>query len=516
MMMLSNIMNENIKEFDEYDFLYFGNRTYTNIEVDRLSTIFSNYLLSEVENSGDKVIVYLANCPEVIISYQAILKAGKVVVPVMYALNAKEIQYIIEDSNVNTIITSNALLENIVKVAEKTGKKLNVIVTDNIENDAAEGSVNIHELEKIYNHSKSQNREELNISEDDLAVILYTSGTTGQPKGVMLTHRNLYISAQSAARLMKAEMWKKPTLVALPLAHSFGFTAMNTYLFLGSSVVIIERFNADEIFKAVEKHKIRTFTAVPAMIYGMVMNPNIDSYDLSSLEGVLSSSAPLPLALMEAFTKKTGTEVWQGYGLSEASPVVSTQWRGATIKPGSVGLPIDIVRVKIINDEGEELPRNEVGELAVKGLNVTPGYYQLEEETAKTIVDGWLRTGDLARIDEDGDIFIVDRKKDIIIRGGLNIFPRDSEEIIMTHPDVLEVAVIGVPDEEMGERVVAYVVKRPESVITELNVISHSQEHLAKYKTPQEVVFVDQLPRNGVGKILKRKISELYQNKVMN
>lgn len=511
-MLLTNIIKENMEKFGEHDFLYFGDVTYTNKQLDKLSNQLANYVQTNVESKSDKVIVYLPNCPEVLVAYQAILKMGSVVVPVMYALSANEVHYIMEDSEADVVITSSHLYENIVKVAQKMKRQIHVIVIDALENKQVENNMDVHELQQILQTSPDTPIElDRDVKEDDVAVILYTSGTTGQPKGVMLTHRNLYISAEASARVMEVEMLKQTTVVALPLAHSFGFTAMNMYLLLGSTVVILERFDAEAIFKAVETYKIKSFTAVPAMIYGMIMHPAIDKYDLSSAVGVLSSSAPLPTALMDAFTKKTGIVVWQGYGLSEAAPVVSLQWRDMVQKPGSVGPPIDIIEAKIIDSDGNTLPKGEIGELTVKGLNVTPGYYRLEEETKKTIVDGWLRTGDIAYMDEDDYIFIVDRKKDMVIRGGLNIFPRDIEEVMSTHPSVLEVAAVGVPDERMGERLVAYVVKRPDASVTEQELIEYSQEHLAKYKTPQEVVFIEQLPRNGVGKILKRALVTIYQ-----
>ncbi|WP_203363738.1 AMP-binding protein [Bacillus sp. REN10] len=517
MMLLTTILKENIEKFGEHDFIRFGDSTYTNIELDHLSTKLANYLQTKVKSQSDKVIVYLQNCPEVLVAYQAILKAGAVVVPVMYALNANEVHYIMENSDADTIITSSSLYDNIVTVAQKMDKKIHVIVTDAFENGHVERNMEVHELNQIYFSSEDKLIENnLNVKEDDLAVILYTSGTTSQPKGVMLTHRNLYISAQASANVMEVEMLRKTTVVALPLAHSFGFTAMNMYLNLGSTVIVLERFDAEEIFKAVEKYKIQSFSAVPAMIYGMIMHPSIDNYDFSSVVGILCSSAPLPIALSEAFTRKTGVPIWQGYGLSEAAPVVSLQWRDMVQKTRSVGPPIDIVEAKVIDEDGNTLPTGEIGELAVKGLNVTPGYYRLEEETARTIVDGWLRTGDIAYMDEDDYIFIVDRKKDMVIRGGLNIFPRDIEEVIVMHSDVLEVAAVGVPDEQMGECLVAYVVKKPDASITAEEIIAFSQEHLAKYKTPKEVIFIDQLPRNGVGKILKRGLVDIYQKEVTN
>lgn len=511
-MLLSKLLSDNIERVGEYPFLMFGEKSYTNVELDQLSNDFAAYLCSRNIKNGERVIVCLPNCPEVIISYQAILKSSNIVVPVLFTLNPNEIRFIVDDSQAEAIITSSALLPSILQSIQTLWKKPLIIVADRIGDTAIPDGVHVVELYQALKENNDQRITVAERKETDLAVILYTSGTTGRPKGVMLTHQNLYASALAGADLMRGQMEEQTTVVALPLAHSFGFTAMNTYLLLGSSVVILARFDVDEMFKAIEKHRIKTFAAVPAMVYAMVMSPNTNQYDFSSLEGILSSSAPLPLSIMQAFEHKFGAKVWEGYGLSEAAPVVSGQWKGMKTKPGSVGPKISIMEAKIVDLDGNPLPLGEVGELIVKGPNVTPGYYRLEEETRKTIVNGWLHTGDLAKMDEDGYIYIVDRKKDLIIRGGQNVFPRDVEEVVSAHPDVAEVAVVGVPDERMGEQIIAYIVKKPNNQLTEDNIISLCQEKLAKYKTPKQVFFIDQLPRNGVGKILKRKLAEQFRN----
>ncbi|MDZ5472652.1 AMP-binding protein [Bacillus sp. 31A1R] len=235
----------------------------------------------------------------------------------------------------------------------------------------------------------------------------------------------------------------------------------------------------------------------------MYSSPLADDYDTSSLEWVGSGSAPLPVALLHGFRKKFGADIREGYGLSEAAPVVTSHHKGIPIKPGSVGVPIPGVEIKIVNHMGEEVPPGEVGELIVRGDNVTPGYYQNEVETNLVLKDGWLFTGDLAHVDEEGYLFIVDRKKDLIIRGGFNIYPRDIEELLNSHEKVAEVAVVGIPDERMGEEMVACVVRKPGTTVSEEELIQFCQDHLAKTKTPRRIFFLEALPRNGVGKILK-------------
>ncbi|MEH7746194.1 AMP-binding protein, partial [Neobacillus drentensis] len=258
-----------------------------------------------------------------------------------------------------------------------------------------------------------------------------------------------------------------------------------------------------EVFKAIERYKVQTFSAVPAMIHALVSYPHADQYNTSSLESVGSGSAPLPVALLHAFEQKFGAKVYEGYGLSEAAPVVTAHRKGIEIKPGSVGIPIPGVELKIVDENGEEVSSGEVGELMVRGDNVTPGYYKNSEETSRVLKDSWLCTGDMARIDDEGYVYIVDRKKDLIIRGGFNVYPRDVEEILNAHEQVFEAAVVGVPDERMGEEMVACVVKNPDSEVSEKELINYCQDHLAKNKTPRRIVFLEALPRNGVGKILK-------------
>jgi len=240
----------------------------------------------------------------------------------------------------------------------------------------------------------------------------------------------------------------------------------------------------------------------------MLHHPNSGNFDLSSLEKLGSGSAPLPDAVRSAFKEKFNAEVYEGYGLSEASPAVSGYRDGMLYKSGSVGIPIQGVEIKIVDPNGKEVPVGEVGELIVRGDNVTPGYFENEEETARVLKDKWLYTGDLAKVDEDGYLFIVDRKKDLIIRGGFNIYPRDLEELLSKHPTVLETAVIGVPDERMGEEVLAFVVKKPGIDVSEQQLIEYCQSNIAKNKSPREIIFLDALPRNGVGKILKTRLRD--------
>lgn len=516
-MLLTSLLDHTKEHYGEYNFLYFEDKEYTNYDVEKYAKKISMLLRNKGVYDGERVVVSMPNCPEVIFSYQGILRASSIVIPVMFLLNPNEVHYILNDSKAKAIITSSAVLPNMIAASKNLTYKPIFIVVDELQDANAYEGFEIIELYKEIN-SYDENEEVMKeADENDVAVILYTSGTTGRPKGVMLTNKNLYSSANVAYQLTIEEEDYDPnerstTLGILPLAHVYGFTSMNSSFLLGSSVVIYRQFDVDKVFADIEKHKVKAFAAVPAMLHAMVASPNAVKYDLSSLESVGSGSAALPIAVIEAFNKKFNADIREGYGLSEAAPIVASHRKGMPIKHGSVGIPIPGVEVKVVDENGEEVPQGEVGELIVTGPNISPGYYGMPEETKKTIRDGWLYTGDMVKMDEDGYIFIVDRKKDLIIRGGFNIYPRDIEEILNIHEAVSEVAVIGIPDERMGEEVVACVIKNPGAEITEEELIQYCQDKLAKYKTPRRVLFVQELPRNGVGKILKKNLRDHYKN----
>jgi long-chain acyl-CoA synthetase len=494
---LKQLLETNIETYGEYTVLYFKEKSYTNSEAKQISDKFAAGLASMGIGRGDKVMVIMPNCPEVIFSYQGIIRAGAVIVPVMFTLHPKEIHYILANSGVKAVITSAFVIEKVRGSIAGLDEKPAIIAVDMPSDE------DIHSFTDVL-ESPDRNKTkvlEVNISEDDTAVILYTSGTTGSPKGVLLTHKNLYSNAANSAKHNETE--RGTTLGVLPLAHVYGLTMSNICFLTGSSVVVFPAFNPAEIFAAIEKYKVKSFSAVPAMIHALLSFPHSDKYDTSSLEWVGSGSAPLPVALLNAFKNKFQAQVYEGYGLSEAAPVVTSHRKSLPVKPGSVGIPIPGVEVKVVDEEGWEVPAGEVGELVVRGDNVTKGYFENAEETEKILKDSWLHTGDMARMDEDGYVYIVDRKKDLIIRGGFNIYPRDVEEILNGHEAVSEASVVGVPDERMGEEMVACVVKKPASNVTAEELILYCQEHLAKNKTPRKVIFMEGLPRNGVGKILK-------------
>lgn len=493
-MKLEQLLESNVENFGEYPMLYFQNKQFTNVETKRMADRLAAGLKQQGINEGDRVMVIMPNCPEVIFSYQAINRAGAVIVPVMFTLHPKEIHYIVANSGVKAIITSSLVIEKVRVALDNLEEQPNIIAVD------LPSSNEVLNFYQILAESDPLGPL-LTTTEDDTAVILYTSGTTGSPKGVLLTHKNLYSNAENSAKHNETE--RGTTLGVLPLAHVYGLTISNICMLLGGAIVIFPNFNLADVFAAIEKHKVKSFSAVPAMIHAMLSYPDGDKYDTSSLEWVGSGSAPLPVALLNAFQARFNAEIYEGYGLSEAAPIVTAHRKNIEIKPGSVGIPIPGVEIKIVDDAGSELPVGEVGELLVRGDNITPGYFNNLVETEKILKSSWLHTGDMARLDEDGYLYIVDRKKDLIIRGGFNLYPRDVEEILNRHVAVSEASVVGIPDERMGEEMVACVVKKEGTDVTSEELVRFCQDHLAKNKTPRQIIFLEALPRNGVGKILK-------------
>lgn len=507
-MKLKDLLVRNVSEFGEYPFIYYEDKQYTNVETKNFADQIANGLKELGVEPGDRVAVCMPNCPEVIFSYQGITRSGAVIVPIMFTLHYKEIHFIIQNCNAKVIISSAYTAENVKKAIEGLENKPVLLVADM---PTGNGMINLYDM---LSSDPRKLADAHDSSDEDTAVILYTSGTTGSPKGVILTHKNLYSNAVNSAAHNETE--RGATISALPLAHVYGLTVSNVSYITGSSVVIFPKFDPIQVFKAIEKYQVRAFSAVPAMIHAMFSCEQADQYDTSSLEWVGSGSAPLPIALLNGFQKKFKAKVLEGYGLSEAAPVVTAHNKKIAVKPGSVGIPIPGTKIKIVGSHGEEVPAGEVGELIVSGDNVTPGYYQNEEETSRVLVNGWLHTGDLARADEDGYLYIVDRKKDLIIRGGFNVYPRDIEELLNGHEQVFEAAVVGIPDERMGEEIVACVVKSAGSAIKENELIQYCQDHLAKNKTPKRIIFVDSLPRNGVGKIVKTRLRQFAASSILS
>ncbi|MBI4765260.1 MAG: AMP-binding protein [Deltaproteobacteria bacterium] len=342
-------------------------------------------------------------------------------------------------------------------------------------------------------------------------MILYTAGTTGEPKGVMLTHRNLYSNVINSSSISDVQP-EDVMLHVLPLSHSYGLTVMNSCYMFQQKNILMRWFDTEEAFRLIEKYKVTGFSGSPAMFAMMLNSPLANNYDLSSLRRCGSGSAPLPLDILIGFQERFGCPIREGYGLSEAAPIVTRHRPDMPQKPGSIGIPIPGVEVRIVDEEDNDLPLGGIGELIVRGPNVSPGYYKMPEETGQIFRNGWLYTGDMARMDEDGYLFIVDRKKDLIIRGGFNIYPWDVEAVFYEHPAVEDVAVIGVPDPIMGEEIKAYVVLKPGHYITGQELIAYCRVSLGRFKCPRYIEFIGQIPRNPVGKVLRQELRQRHSN----
>jgi len=524
----------NCKRFASYTALTYEDtrqgqvRIYSNIQIAREATQLAAGLQSLGVRQGDRVIVMMLNSPEVILSYQGIARAGGTIIPVLPLLKAPELRYIAQNSAAKVIVTSPELLPLLqAALADVPTMQYVVVVSEAaIEGRESErgrdesrpyGMVGYREvLARGEAHADDYlgDLDGVRLSPDDTAVILYTSGTTGSPKGVELSHANIVSNAVAMSGASVEgdgdARSEEVQLAVLPLAHAYGLTMSNAAYLNGSSVVLLPRFDTTAVLSTIERYRVTGFAGVPAMFVALLYTPDTDKYDTSSLKLVGSGSAPLPMAVLEGFEQKFGVPINEGYGLSEATTIVSGQPQGLERRPGSVGKAVAGVEVQIFDENDAPVAAGEVGEVVVRGPSIMKGYYNMPEATQDALRNGWLHTGDMGRLDEDGYLYIVERKKDLIIRGGLNIYPRDVEEALNSYPGVIESAVIGVPSERMGEEVKAFVVAN--GSIDADTLKAFCREKLANYKTPSEVEFVDALPRNAIGKIDKKQLRSKHVN----
>ena len=500
-MSLARLGDENIQRYGEYEALAFEGRRWTNVDQHRAACRTAHALRRLGVEPGDRVIVMLPNCPEVMQSYGGILRVGGVIVPVIFLLGEAEVAHILADSEAKVVITSSDMVWKMEKQIGVLPSLRHVLLVDGGGQDSVRSFA-----EEVAR--ESDRFDAVPRAEGDLAVILYTSGTTGTPKGVALSHANLESNARSAASLseLDRERWG---VGVLPLSHSYGLTVMNAGHILGTRAALLRWFNPEDVLRTIQEFRAEAMSGVPTMFVYLLHCPEASRYDTSTMRLWGSGAAPLPIEIVEPFERRFGGKLLEGYGLTEASPVVSAHRLSGVRKLGSVGQPIPGVNVSIRDDEDRALPADEVGEVCVQGPNVMVGYYRNPEETARTIRGGWLRTGDMGRLDADGFLYIVERKKDLIIRGGFNIYPRDVEEALYAFPAVAEAAVIGRPDTLMGEEVVAFVVLTSGQTATADEVMSFCHSRLARYKCPKEIRFVDALPKSPVGKILRKELRGL-------
>ena len=508
----------------------FFSRRLTYEQLKQLSDCFAVGIRSLGIRKGDPVVLLLPNSPQFLVAYYGLLKAGAVIVPLNPLSTERELEFYLNDSGAKVAITIPLFLNKVVALRSKT--PLKHIVYSRLADflpfplNLAQGfrehrlmrrldGTALVDFKELLKQAPQPDWHPEPVQPEEMAVLIYSGGTTGVAKGVMLSHFNLVANAHQIIA------WghltdEQGVLAVLPLFHGFGMSVtMNAAVLAGGEIFLVPRFNAKQIAKAIHKYKPSFFIGVPTMFVQLSNLPNIHRYDFSSLRGIFVGAAPLTHAIKEGFeaslktTGKTGGRMVEGYGLTEAVTAIMANPYQGMHKVGSIGLPFPDVDVKILSlDDGHDLPPGELGEIVLRSPTVMLGYYKNVEETEKTIVDRWLYTGDIGYVDEDGYFYITDRKKDLIIVGGFNVFPREIDELIYQHPKVKEGICVGVPDLRKGERIKVYIVLKDGETATPEELIAYFKERLTPYKVPSEVEFRAQLPKSMIGKILRRALRE--------
>ncbi len=530
-MNIGRLAEDNIKRFGEYEFVYFEGKWHTNVEMNRAADRLGNALKGLGVKKGDRVGVQLLNCPQLIQAFFATFKIGAILVPVNPSLRLHELSYLYKDAGLVALITVNDYMKVIREARREAPGLRHIIVTgEAIPEDALS-------YEELVGNA-SDRLTIVDTDNDDTAVMIYTAGTTGNPKGVMLTHYNWYTHVTGYYELVLQDAWgvtvegavkerdarrdtlkdqeieiygvnrNRVSLITLPLFHGYGVFALNLEFLTGGKLVVIGRWNPEEAMKCIERYGVTDFRGVPTMYIQLLNHPAASRYDLSSLQTCICGSAPMPLETARQWKEKYGVDIWEGYGLSEATTVNCGNIAGRRPpKYGSIGKCYQKCNTIRIFDENERaLPPGETGEIVIKGPCVMKGYWNKPEETAEAVRNGWLHTGDVGYMDEDEYLYITDRKKDLIIRGGENIYPKEIENILYMHPEVLEAGVVGVPDPIYGEEVKAFVALKHPGAVTAEELIDFCREKLPTIKRPKSIQFMDELPKSALGKILRREL----------
>ncbi|MGI8524009.1 MAG: long-chain-fatty-acid--CoA ligase [Nocardioides sp.] len=444
---------------------------------------------------GDRVGLVLPNVPHFPVIFYGALAAGAVVVPMNPLLKGREVQYYLDDSGARIVFAWQDMAEEATKGAKAVGIECVPVEAAGF-------------LEVLAGHEPDD--EVVDRDDQDTVVLLYTSGTTGAPKGAELTHANMMSNALTSAETLVELSEEDVVMGCLPLFHCFGLTCgLNAAVVKGACLTLIPRFDAGKALEVVGRDQVTVFEGVPTMYAGMLNADGAKDADMSSLRTCISGGSAMPVEVMKEFEDTFDCIVLEGYGLSETSPVASFNQPDMERKPGSIGVPVRGVEMKLIDDDGKDVEGtgdDHVGEIAIKGENVMKGYWQRDEDTEEAIVDGWFRSGDIAKVDDDGYFYIVDRKKDLIIRGGYNVYPREVEEALYEHAAVAEVAVIGIPHDDLGEEVGAAVALKSGQKADEKELREFAKERLAAYKYPRHVWIVGELPKGPTGKILRREV----------
>ncbi|SDM96895.1 long-chain-fatty-acid--CoA ligase [Sediminibacillus halophilus] len=526
---LHEYLEESASNSPKMKALYFMGREMTYEEVYDQALKVAGFLQSLGIGKGDRVAIMLPNTPQAVIGYYAVLLAGGTVVQTNPLYQERELEYQLQDSGAKVIICLDILLPRVSQVKKNTAlehivvtqikeylpfpknliypfiqkKQYNMVVK-------LEASADTHLWNQVITE-KGHGLKACDVDpKQDLALLQYTGGTTGYPKGVMLTHYNLVSNGLMSQAWLGSKQKRDIVMGVLPFFHVYGMTTvMNYSVMTGSKMILMPKFDPEDVLKTIEKQKPTVFPGAPTIYIALLHHPRLKQYDLSSIEACLSGSAPLPAEVQQQFQHVTKGNLVEGYGLTESSPVTHSNFLNGNNVNGSIGVPWPDTDAKIVDMETfQELPNGEIGEIAVKGPQVMKGYWNRKEETEQVLKDGWLLTGDIGYMDERGYFYVVDRKKDMIIAGGYNIYPREVEEVLYEFAGVQEVVIAGVPDEYRGETVKAYIVPKQGVQLEEEELDQFCRKRLAAYKVPRIYEFMDELPKTAVGKILRRKLVE--------
>ena len=531
-MNLGVLYKQNIERFGEYQNLYFEGVWYTNVQVEAWSNRLANALRSLGIQKGDRVAIQMPNCPHLFWTFAAIYKIGAVAVPLSPLLRPEQSAYIYSDSGAVAVITSADYIQTVKAAQQQAPALRHVILTEK------------RDIPGVLFHDDLLARQPdtctlAETENDDVAALVYTAGTTGNAKGVMHTHFGFYICSLDSLHYTEqlgsytfrssvsgvdprtnsvgtmefaitGIVRDTVSLAVLPLSHIYGIYLTNAGLLTASKSIVMKWWNVEQALKYIQDFKVSSVSFVPTMYAQMLEHPDFDKYNLSSLYFCNSGGAPLPPEVARKWKEKTGLYLSNGWGMTETGAASTGQEYGKVPKPGSIGKCIlNCMSMKVVDDNDNALPPGQTGELVVKGPCVMKGYWNKPEQTAEALRNGWMHRGDVGHMDEDGYFYITDRKKDIIIRGGENVSPKEVEEVMLELPAVLDAGVIGVPDKIYGEEIAAFCVLRPGQSVTADEVIGYCKKKLPGYKTPKTVKFIDSLPRNALGKLLRTELRKL-------
>ena len=502
-MNLASMLADNIRKSGEFEQMIHlgagGKIVRTNLEINRRAGLLASGLGGLGASKGDVVAAVISNIPEIPEIMNGVMRLGAIYLPVVFMLTPPEIKYILDDSEAGIIITEQQLLPKVKEAA--AGKPVKIVVVGGAKEDG------IIPYEELMNSADTE-AGVVDVDDDELAMLMYTSGTTGFPKGVMLSHGNLFQSMKSGSEVWPYEPGDRG-LITVPMNHIYGVLGFHEACYFDTSYVIVPWFDPVKTLEIITEYKINVMGLVPTMIMMMMQVWDPAKYDMSSVKLMISAGAPLSGEALKKAQKLFGVTIFHGYGCTEAGPTIARQRKDRHLKHLSVGPAIPGLELKLVDENGQEVEAGEEGEIICRGPGIMKGYWKKPKETAAALVDGWLYTGDMGRLDEDNELFVTGRKKDLIIKGGENIDPGKIENLLMQHPAVQMAAVVAIPDEKYGEEVGAAVVLNPGQKASEKELIDFLGDKLHHFVTPKRILFFDALPISTVGKVLKREIRRI-------